>query len=231
MSFPFSFEPHARSSFVSELILGGQDGLVNVLGVILGIAVASGETRIILAGGLAATFAESISMAAVAYTSKMAEKDHYEAEMKREEKEIERVPEVEQEEVREIYRKKGFSGNLLEEITTHITKDKKTWLSTMMAEELGLVPVDTKDVLIGSAVVGISALIGSFVPLMPFFFLPVTSGIILSLIVSVLALFAVGAYKARRTVGKPLRSGIELVVIGMGAAFIGYGIGLLFQAY
>ena len=222
-------EPHAKATFLSNRILGGQDGLVNVLGVILGVAAASNDVRIVLAGGLAATFAESISMAAVAYTSKMAEKDHYVAELAREKREIKEWPAAEVQEIRDIYKAKGFSGKLLEDITTHITSDEKIWLATMMREELGLSPIKTKDIIIGSFVVGMSALVGSFIPLVPFFFLSVKNGISVSLVVSVLALFVVGVYKAKTTVGRPIRSGIELTVIGMGAALVGYGIGLVFK--
>src|SRR3989441_12424105 len=81
-------EKHAQPGLLSDFILGSQDGLVNVLGVILGVAVASRNLSdpitIILAGGLAATFAESISMGAVAYTSTLARRDHYLAEVERE---------------------------------------------------------------------------------------------------------------------------------------------------
>src|SRR3989440_11017850 len=81
-------EKHAQPGLLSDFILGSQDGLVNVLGVILGVAVASRNLSdpitIILAGGLAATFAESISMGAVAYTSTLARRDHYLAEGERE---------------------------------------------------------------------------------------------------------------------------------------------------
>ncbi len=225
-----AIEPHAKATFLSNFILGGQDGLVNVLGVILGVAAASNDGRIVLAGGLAAIFAESISMAAVAYTSKMAEKDHYAAELAREKREIKEVPEMEVQEIHDIYKAKGFSGKLLEDIVKHITSDEGIWLTTMMREELGLSPIKTKDIMNGSFVVGMSALAGSFIPLVPFFFLTVKNGIVVSLIISVLTLFVVGVYKAKTTVGKPIRSGIELTIIGMGAALVGYGIGLIFQA-
>ncbi|HZY44053.1 MAG TPA: VIT1/CCC1 transporter family protein, partial [Anaerolineae bacterium] len=69
---------------LSDVILGGQDGLVNVLGVILGVAAASSDPRIVIAAGLAATFAESISMGAVAYTTTMADRDFYLSEIERE---------------------------------------------------------------------------------------------------------------------------------------------------
>lgn len=222
-------EPHTKDTFLRDIILGGQDGLVNVLGIILGVSVASGDTRLIIVAGLAATFAESVSMAAVAYTSEMARHDHYLSERKREEREVEEVPDVEREEIREIYRQKGFRDALLEEIVKKITSDKAVWIETMMKEELNLAPVNKTDALRTAILVGVSALVGSLIPLAPFFLFPVSAGISLSLIVSALALFLTGFYKARVTVGRPFKSGIELLVIGMTAALIGFVIGTLFK--
>lgn len=228
-------EPHKASSNLRDIILGGQDGLVNVLGLVLGLAVASGDLRIILAGGLAATFAESVSMAAVAYTSKRAEQSFYESELKREKREIKEVPEMEVEEIREIYRKKGFSGKLLEDVVEKITSDEEVWLDEMMKFELGLQPVETKNALVSGAVVGTAAVIGSLIPLLPFFFLnpldiTISQGIWVSLVISAIALFVVGAYKARTTIGDWKRSGVEIAVIGIVSALIGYIVGLFFKA-
>jgi len=224
---PFTKENH-RSNRLSDVILGGQDGLVNVLGVILGVAAASQDTRIILAGGLAATFAESISMAAVAYTSTLAARDFYFSERAREKREIKEVPEIEEEEIREIYRKKGFKGKLLEDIVKVIISDEEVWLDTMMRDELDLSPVEEKRPLAAAVIVGISATIGSFVPLWPFFFLSVQNGIYTSLIVSAIALFLVGVVKAKLTIGNWGKSGLQMAVIGMVSALAGYGIGFLF---
>src|SRR5512136_3126180 len=106
-------ERHGGGGSLSDVILGGQDGLVNVLGVILGIAAATPDPRIVLAGGLAATFAESISMGAVAYTSTLADRDFYLAELEREKYEIREVPELEREEIRTVYREYGLEGEAL----------------------------------------------------------------------------------------------------------------------
>lgn len=223
-------EKHREEFKLEDVILGGQDGLVNVLGVILGVAAASGDQRLVLAGGLAAAFAESISMAAVAYTSKMSKADFYEAELGREQREIEEVPEVEIEEIREIYRKRGFSGELLEEVTSKIVSDKKVWLEVMMHEELNLEEVSRPKVLRSSLLVGLSAVLGSFIPLLPFFFWDIPTAIKLSLLVSALALVVLGAYKAKVTVGRPLRSGLQIAFIGLVSALAGYVVGLVFKA-
>src|SRR5512139_2698697 len=164
-------DPHRRASGLSDIILGGQDGLVNVLGVILGVAAATSDPRLVVVAGLAATFAESVSMAAVAYTSTLADADFYESEREREYRHIQEVPHLEVDEVRRIYAEKGFKGDLLEHIVTTLSKDLDVWVAVMMAEEHQLHPVDRKVALRSAVVVGIAAVIGSLIPLAPFAFL------------------------------------------------------------
>jgi VIT1/CCC1 family predicted Fe2+/Mn2+ transporter len=222
-------DPHRQASSLSDIILGGQDGLVNVLGVILGLAAATGDTRIVLVGGLAATFAESVSMAAVAYTSTLADSDFYESERKREYRHIQAVPRLERNEIRQIYQEKGFSGDLLDRIVDTITANEDVWVAVMMAEEHQLRPVNRRHALRSGIIVGISAIVGSLIPLLPYPFFPVTASIWLSIAIAALTLFVVGAYKARATVGNPGRSGLEMAVIGTVSALVGYAVGVLLK--
>ena len=223
----FNKEKHKTSGTdLRDFILGFQDGLVNVLGIVLAVAVASGDLKIILIAGLAAAFAESISMAAVAYTSTKSEKDFYKSELEREKWEIKHVPQEEVKEVRDIYYKKGFRGKLLDNIVKHITSRKKLWLDTMMKEELGLIENHKQSPIKSSIIVGISALIGSFVPLIAFLLMPINAAIIGSIIFSLIVLFVVGVQKARITTGNIIRSGLEIAIIGIASALAGYAIGL-----
>ena len=226
-------EQHAKNdqgSLLRQIILGGQDGLVNVLGIVLGLAGAVsinpniGSSAVII-GGLAATFAESVSMAAVAYTSGKAARDYYYRELEREKQEIKDFPEVEKEEIRLIYMKKGFRNKQLEGIVQKICSDEKTWLETMMTEELGL--SESKDInpISEGIVVGVSAMVGSLIPLSPFFLLSVKAATLPALIISSLALFFTGAYKGKTTLGEWWKTGLEMMIIGMAAAFIGYVVG------
>ena len=212
-----------------DVILGGQDGLVNVLGVILAIAAATTSAKIVIIAGLAATFAESISMAAVAYTSMKAQHAHYRKEFQREKWEIENMPEEERNEIRNIYYKKGFRGPLLAQIVRKITSNKRLWLDTMMKEELNMTE-DEESPSRSAAIVGASALVGSLIPLMPFLLLPVWEAMIGSIVLSVATLFVTGIVKAKITVGSWLRSGAEMAAIGMGAAVVGFLIGAGFGA-
>lgn len=222
-------DPHRHNSRLSDVILGGQDGLVNVLGVILGVAAATSDARIVIAAGLAATFAESISMGAVAYTSTLATDDLYVSEREREYRHIHVAPDVEIEEIRDIYRKKGFEGETLERIVDVITSNPDVWVNVMMSEEFKMTPPEKSSAFLSALIVGFSALAGSVIPLFPFFFWDVGPSIALSIIVAALTLFIVGAYKARVTVGKPFRSGLQMAVIGTVSALAGYVVGWIFQ--
>ena len=221
-------DPHVRGRSLSDIILGGQDGIVNVLGVLLGVAAASGSSRIVLAAGLATAFAESVSMAAVAYTSKVANTDMYRSERAREYRHVRDVPAFERAELEEMYRRKGFQGELLDRIVDTITGDPDVWVAVMMAEEHGLAPSDRRSALRSALVVGVAAMVGSILPVAPFFFIGVRTAAISSIAVATAALFAVGMYKAKVTAGSPARAGAELAAIGIASALAGWAVGAAF---
>ncbi|MEK6953712.1 MAG: VIT1/CCC1 transporter family protein [Candidatus Micrarchaeota archaeon] len=221
-----------KNALIASVILGGQDGVVNVLGVLLAVASATYEPRIVLIAGIAAAFTESISMLAVAYTSARAEEDYYKAEEEREIKEIEEMPEIEREEVTRIYHEKGFRGKQLSKIVDTIASNKDIWKEVMMREELGLEKVDLGYARKEAFIVGISAVSGSIFPLLPFFLAIPQIGLLsihnaawLAAVSSILALFIAGYIKAKKTTGVPWRSGLEMAFVGGVAALLGYAIG------
>jgi predicted membrane protein (TIGR00267 family) len=222
-------DPHKQASAISDIILGGQDGLVNVLGIILGVAAATGDAYIVLVAGLAATFAESVSMGAVAYTSTVADADYYESEREREYRHIKEVPNLEKEEIRSIYANKGFDGEMLNKIIDTITANQDVWVAVMMAEEHQLQPVNRKHALRSAIIVGVAAVIGSLIPLIPFMFVPISAAMVISISLSAFVLFTVGVVKARMTVGHPGKSGIEMATIGITSALVGYAVGVLLK--
>jgi VIT1/CCC1 family predicted Fe2+/Mn2+ transporter len=223
-------EHHAGVNWLRDVILGGQDGLVNLLGIALGVVAAGGSTKVLIATGLAAAITESISMGAVAYTSTLSQRDYYRAEEEREREEIRTVPEIEREEIRQIYADKGFSGKQLDLVVETITADPEVWLRVMMDEELHLEPVEQQAVMRTSMVVTIACLIGHLIPLIPFMIFARTPAVIASILVSGLALFAVGVYSAVTLVGDWRRSGLQMMTIGLGAAGLGFLIGRIFGA-
>jgi len=222
-------EAQKVTNSLRDIILGGQDGLVNSLGIIFGVSVATPDVRILITTVLAAGIAESISMGAVMYTSGHSQKDFYESQRRKEAKEIEKVPEMEKEEIRRIYAKKGLSGEALEEIVKVITADKKVWLDVMMAEELRIEPVHAKAIWKSSVLVFASTAVGHLIPLLPFFFVAHVDGLVASIIISAISLFAVGAYQAITLVGSWWKTGLRITAIGLIAAAAGYFVAKLFQ--
>lgn len=202
---------------------------MNILGVLLGVAAASDSGRLVLAAGFAAAFAESISMAAVAYSTNIAQDDVYRSERAREYRHVRTVPALERQEVRELYARKGFEGELLDRIVARITADPDVWVAVMMAEEHGLVPIGRARALRSAFVVGLASIVGSLLPVLPFALLGMRAAFSASIAAAAAALFAIGAYKGRATTGRPWKSGWAMLGIGMASALAGWAIGLLFR--
>ncbi|MDE1798155.1 MAG: VIT1/CCC1 transporter family protein [Candidatus Micrarchaeota archaeon] len=223
-------EASSTAGLFRQIVLGGQDGLVNVLGIVLGVASGTGDTRIVIIAGIAAAVAESLSMGAVAYTSARAAQDHYRAQYENEKREIKEVPEVERKEIELIYFKKGFRGPALETIVTQICSNEQLWLQTMMREELGLYESEFINPVNEGVVVGVSSVVGSLLPLIPFLLMPVGEAVLASIAFSLLVLAAAGAVKARLTTGVWWKSALEMMVIGGLAGIAGYAVGLATKA-
>jgi vacuolar iron transporter family protein len=221
-----SHETHPRPTLLSDFILGSQDGLVNVLGILLGLVAAGSSLAIIRVGALAALAAESISMGAVAYTSTLARRKLYLAERDRELREMREVPEMEREEVRVILRHWGYAGDEVEEMLRRIEAKPKAWLDIMMAFELNLAEVTPSQPLSSGLTVLGATVAGSLVPLLPFL-LPVARGLatIVAVVLAAAMLLAVGVYEARTTIGSWWASGARMVLIGLGAGFAGFLVG------
>src|SRR2546422_7851968 len=184
-------EHHRKTNWLRDVILGGQDGLVNILGIILGVIAGGGSKTVLRAAGFAAAITESISMGAVGYTSSVSQRDYYQAERAREAAEIDSMPDAERQEIREIYASKGFSGDLLEQVVDTITANRDSWLSTMMDEELHLQPVQSSDIFRSAVVITIATLIGHLIPLLPFVWMARTPALILAIVLSAVVLFGV----------------------------------------
>lgn len=222
-------ERHSTTNSLRDVILGGQDGLVNMLGIALGVVAAGGSTHVLIVTGLAAAITESISMGAVAYTSFGSDRGFYLAERAREQNEIEAQPDEEREEVREIYAAKGFKGQLLEDVVHAITTNRETWVSTMMNEELHLQPIEQQSLVRSAVIVTVATLIGHLIPLVPFMVVSRTPAILVAIALSAVTLFGVGVYSAKTLVGDWRKSGLQMVAIGLGAAALGFLIGHWFH--
>ncbi|MGA9838954.1 MAG: VIT1/CCC1 transporter family protein [Thermoplasmata archaeon] len=222
-------EPHVRPGLLSDFILGSQDGLVNVLGILLGLSAATSDTRLIIIAALAALGAESVSMGAVAYTSTLARRKVYQAETQRELQEMKDLPDAEREEVRTIFRNWGYEGAELEEMVRKIEAKPKAMLDLMMAFELNLAAVPAEAPQKSALVVLAATVVGSAIPLIPFLVggHDIRAAAIASVVISGAALFGIGWYEAHITVGSFWKSGLRMLLIGLAAGLAGYLIGVL----
>jgi len=203
-------------------VLGSSDGLVGFLAFVAGVSASLPTQRAIVLAGFAEVFAGGTSMGLGAYLGAKSEKEFYEKELRRERREIVEMPELEREEIREIYRRKGFEGPELEMVVNRITEDKERWLRIMMHEELGLTQTAFVPPLRAGLGVGLSYMLGALFPLAPYFFLERPQALLASMFLTFLVLFAVGASKAGMTQRRWWNSGLEMACLGLAGALACY---------
>ncbi|MBV8774723.1 MAG: VIT1/CCC1 transporter family protein [Deltaproteobacteria bacterium] len=208
-----------------DTMLGLNDGLVAAFAVTSGVAGAFSSSNIVVMAGLAEMLGGAVSMGLAAYASARAHLEFYRSEEQRERDEIRRWPEHERDEIRSIYRDKGFSGPLLDQIVSHITADPTRWRGVMMREELGFGAEVMEPPLRSGLTVGSAYLVGAAVPMLPYLLSLPTAGILLSAFATVIALFLVGAAKTLLTGRRWWRSGLESMLIGIVAAAVTYSVG------
>ena len=213
-----------------DFIYGSIDGAVTTFAIVAGVVGASLSPGIILILGFANLFADGFSMAAANYQASKARNEYIEMKRKQEEWEIDNLEEQEKDEIRDIYSKKGFKDELLEEVVRIITSRRKVWVDTMMKEELGLIedekrPLDSSiSTFIGFNVIGIIPLI----PFMVFIALgidPNSDAFIYSTVFVISGFFIVGVIKGKIVKKSKIRSGLYTVIIGGVAAAVAYLIG------
>jgi VIT1/CCC1 family predicted Fe2+/Mn2+ transporter len=223
-------EEAAEPGGVRDVMLGLNDGLVASFAVTSGVAAAFSAARVVVMAGIAEMLGGGISMGAAAFISSRSQLEFYHSEIARERDEMARWPERERDEVRAIYRNKGFSGRLLDEIVAHITADPERWSDVMMREELGLHHEHLEVPHRSALRVGVSYLLGAAIPIIPYTLLAPSVAVLVSAIVTIAALFAVGALKTILTSRSWWRSGLESLAIGVAAAIVTYGAGWIFGA-
>ncbi len=216
-------EPAAHrveGEWIRDATLGANDGLVSILTLLAGVAGAQVEPSTVLIAGLAGLVAGAISMAVGAYVSAKAYRSYYRAELRREVEEMREKPDVERAEIRDIYRERGFEGELLDRVVDRITSDPRVWLKVMMSEELGLSAQFGRP-LGAAAVVFVAFLAGGTVPVVPFLFAEGLVALVASFLLTAAALLVAGGIRSRYTGERPLMAGLELVAmatVGVGAA-------------
>jgi len=219
--------------YLGEFVYGAIDGVVTTFAVVAGATGAALSPVVVIILGFANLIADGFSMAVGNFIGERTHRDYIEKERRREAWEIQHVPEGEKEEIREIYRKKGFAGKDLDRAVEIITSDKKVWIDTMMTDELGLLdsgksPWKTAGATyIGFVVIGIIPLLAYVLS----YFVPVFANNTFRIAVGMtgVGLFAIGVIKRYVTKKNLWKSALETVFIGGAAAVIAYYIGFFLR--
>ena len=218
------------ANFVRDAIFGLNDGLVSNFSLIAGVAGANAPNGFVILAGIAGLCAGAISMAIGSYISNKSQMEVVQGEINRKREEIEIAPDEERDELRRIFRVKGYSDEEVEILVRGISADEKRWLEVMVSESLGLSITKGAPPVADAAFTGAGFAIGAVVPIIPFFVAGGFGSLVAAACISAVFLFAVGAAKTVFTNRNALRSGLEMTIFGVGAAVVTHFIGRLLGA-
>lgn len=226
VSEPRHIEPHlSESSGIRDFVFGFGDGINTSLGIAAGVGGADVSSNFIILAALVGMFTGAKAMAVQNYLAVKSQRQLLNSEIAREEWEIENKPDLERQEIEDIYKAKGFSGKDLEMVVNKITSDKKVWLDTMLTEELKL-NIEVVGNPLKSAFRMFGAfLVGGILPIIPFFFLEGYVPLAIAIGISLTTSFLVGAVKSKLANMSILKGGLEMAGLGTGIALVGFGIG------
>lgn len=218
-----------RPNYLRDWVYGGIDGAVTTFAVIAGVAGASLSTGIVLILGLANLVADGFSMAAANYSGTKTEVDDLRRLTETERRHIAVAPDGEREEIRQILMGKGLTGQALEDAVAAVTSNENVWVETMLTEEYGLRRAQPNP--LTAALYTFSAFLTcGAVPLVPFLF-GVSDAFQWAIVATGAVFFAIGSVKSRWSLTPWWRSGLETLLIGMGAAGIAYLLGYLLRHF
>jgi VIT1/CCC1 family predicted Fe2+/Mn2+ transporter len=222
-------EKHLTSSeTLTDIVIGMSDGLTVPFALAAGLSGAVSNVHLIVIAGIAEIAAGSIAMGLGGYLAGQTEQEHYASELKREYDEIENLPDVEREEVREFFQGLGLSRSVQEQAVEELIKDKDRWADFMMKHELGLEKPDPKRAGKSAFNIGASYIVGGLIPLSPYFFVEDgLKGLKISALVTLICLFFFGYFKSKLTGTPPFKGGLKVAVIGAIAAGCAFGIAKL----
>ncbi|MBI3632421.1 MAG: VIT1/CCC1 transporter family protein [Candidatus Vogelbacteria bacterium] len=212
--------------FIGDFVYGANDGIVTTFAVISGAIGASLTREPIIILGLASLIADGISMGLSNYLAINSRLDYQKQERLREVFEVERFPDKERQEVREILQNWGVPENKLEEFVNILTKDKDQWVNLMMREELGIFEDKIESPTKHGITTSLSFFLSGSLPLLPYLLgLRTWSPFLISVTATAVSLFVVGALRTFITGTNWIKSGLQMLTIGGLAAFAAYFVG------
>jgi VIT1/CCC1 family predicted Fe2+/Mn2+ transporter len=209
-------EKHFNASdTVRDVVIGMSDGLTVPFALAAGLTGAIASSSLVITAGFAEIAAGSIAMGLGGYLAAKSDYEHYFSEKRREELEVKELPDVEKEEVSDVFKEYGLSQEEIKPILDKFGRNHESWVDFMMKYELGLDEPDTKRGLKSAITIASSYILGGLIPLSPYFFVTdARNGLTISAIMTLIALLVFGFVKGKFTGAKPFKSAIQTVVIG-----------------
>jgi VIT1/CCC1 family predicted Fe2+/Mn2+ transporter len=218
-------------SYLGDFVLGAVDGAITTFAIVAGAAGAGLSNGVVLVLGLANVLADGLSMAAGNFLRARSDQQMVARFRRLEEMHIDKIPDGERAEVREIYRSKGFEGEALDNIVEVITQDRRQWVDTMLTEEWGLQLAPPSPWRAGLATF-IAFLLAGFVPLAPVAFglgRDAADTFVWSAALTGVTFFAVGYARGHVVERRPWAAGLETLLIGGSAAGVAYIVGRMLE--
>jgi len=228
------FIHHQKSGILSvirEVVFGLEDGMVSTLGALTGIAIGTGSYFVVILSGFVVIIVESISMGVGSYLSTKSVKEIGERKLKEEKIELKEWPEAEKRELVEMYIKDGWPTDLARKMALVASKNKLLFLQEMAYRELQIHPKKLGKPLQGGICMFFSYIIGGSVPILPYFFFPISSALILSIGITLLGLFIFGSITTKFTKRRWWKAGLEMFFLAGIAALVGYVIGVVANSF
>ncbi len=222
-----SAEPWHRTGsggFVRNVVYGFNDGLTANFGLVAGVIGAAVAPHVILISGVAGMIADALSMGSSGYLAAKSEQEVYAHEIAMEKEEIRVMPEVEQEEIALVYEAKGIEPARARQMAAELMRDPARALDEQVREELGIAQARSTPLKEGW-VTGVATAVGAFIPVAPFLALSGRTAIVVAFGIAMVSHFAVGAARSFFTGRGVIRSGIDMFVVGVGVAAVGYLVG------
>ncbi len=217
---PMPHTPHVEQHFeasatVRDVVIGMSDGLTVPFALAAGLSGTVHDTSIIVIAGLAEIAAGSIAMGLGGYLAARTDRDHYQSEREREIRETVELPDKETEEVADVFRGYGMAEEDLRPVVKAICSDQKRWVDFMMRFELGFEEPDPNRARNSAITIALSYIAGGMIPLAPYIVMgTLFDALVMSVAVTLAALFAFGYFKGILTGISPFRGGLQTMAIG-----------------
>ena len=210
---------------IREVVFGSQDGLISTTTLVAGIAATTSAHMVVVVAGAVATLAGALSMAVGSYLSSRAERQLYESELAKEQLEITERPGEEAAELIAYFIGRGMPRRDAIEVSRRVMAHPGLMIDMLGSFELGLAPESLSSPVRDALVMGAAFVAGSIIPILPFVFLGVRPALVVTMLLALVTLFAIGAIKARLSGRSVITSGMEMVILGGAAGLLGYALG------